>query len=97
MTITEWCQAAREVSEAHGFFTTPENILERLMLVVTECAEAAEDYRNKRMEHFPEELADICIRTFELARSLGIDLEGAIEQKHAKNKLRPYRHGGKLA
>ncbi len=44
-----------------------------------------------------EELADIAIRTFDTAAALGIDLDAAIEAKHAYNKTRPHKHGGKLA
>ena len=43
------------------------------------------------------ELADCVIRIFDLCGALGLDLEGAIEAKHAYNVTRPHRHGGKLA
>jgi len=43
----------------------------------------------------PSELADIVIRVMDLAEALGIDLEGAIERKHAYNVTRPHKHGGK--
>jgi len=44
-----------------------------------------------------EELADVVIRAFDDAQALGIDIERAIALKHAYNKTRPHRHGGKLA
>lgn len=43
----------------------------------------------------PSELADIIIRTLDLAGALGIDIEAAVEAKHAYNATRPQRHGGK--
>jgi len=88
-------------------------IPEKLMLVVTEAAEAAEAYRDAGLleelravrqylpldkpEGFAVELADIIIRTADLAGALGIDLEKAISEKMAYNRSRPYRHGGKRA
>jgi NTP pyrophosphatase (non-canonical NTP hydrolase) len=42
-----------------------------------------------------EELADIVIRVFDDATYLGVDIESAIIRKHAFNKTRPHRHGGK--
>ena len=44
-----------------------------------------------------EELADIIIRALDTAHTFGIDIQQAIETKHAFNKTRPHRHGGKLA
>jgi len=44
-----------------------------------------------------EELADVVIRVFDMAKAFNIDIERAIEIKHAYNKTRSYRHGGKLA
>lgn len=83
-------------------------IPEKLMLIVSELAEALEDYRESKMEMwfevgskkpcgFPSELADAVIRIADLAGALGIDLESAIEEKMAYNETRPYRHGGKRA
>lgn len=42
-----------------------------------------------------EELADIIIRALDDSQRLGIDIEMAVESKHAFNKTRPIRHGGK--
>lgn len=44
---------------------------------------------------FPSELADIIIRTLDLCGALGIDIEQAVEAKHAYNCTRSHRHGGK--
>lgn len=44
---------------------------------------------------FPSELADVVIRCLDTAGAMGIDLGEVIEQKHAYNQTRPYRHGNK--
>lgn len=42
-----------------------------------------------------EELADIVIRAMDSAEKLGVDIEAVILAKHAFNKTRSHRHGGK--
>jgi NTP pyrophosphatase (non-canonical NTP hydrolase) len=44
-----------------------------------------------------EELADVIIRAFDTAVTLGIDIGEAIAAKHAYNTTRPGLHGGKKA
>lgn len=64
----------------------------RLMLIVGEVAEAQEGLRHNNRENFKEELADVCIRVFDLCGGLDIDLENEIIKKMAKNLDRPYKH-----
>lgn len=47
---------------------------------------------NEQQEQFVEELADIVIRTFDLAAGLGLEIGEAIVSKVEKNKGRPYKH-----
>ncbi len=54
------------------------------------------DTQSLKPEGIPIELADVVIRIMDLCGRYGIDLEAAIEQKHAYNKTRPYKHGGKV-
>ena len=63
------------------------------MLITTEVAEAEDGLRKDDFENFKEELADIVIRTCDLAGGLNIDLEAEIIKKMEKNKSREYKHG----
>lgn len=49
-----------------------------------------------KIKGIPLELADAVIRIFDLCGYYGIDLEDAILEKMKYNKIRPYRHGGKI-
>lgn len=100
-------------AKEHGWWETPRSFLEVLMLIVSEVAEAAEEYRNghayteiyyndsalevRKPEGIPIELADIAIRLLDCCETYGINLEMAMDTKMLYNKQRPYRHGGKLA
>ncbi len=92
------------VSKAHGFEEPPINIDQKLLLIVGELTEAQEELRagclptlvytkGGKPEGFGVELADAAIRLFNLAQSLGIDLEALITLKHKYNASRPYKHG----
>lgn len=121
MTINEMVEQAHANSKAKGWWddcvyvgyaTKVVNIdralpliPQHLMLIVSEAAEALEDYRNGRMsttiredgkpEGFWTEIADIAIRLGDLAGAHGVDLEHEVKQKMAHNRTRPHRHGGK--
>ena len=93
-----------ENSLAHGFHGTPEldNIPTKLMLIVSEIAEAMEAHRKSlSSEHIPghtgleEELADAVIRIMDLGYMLDLDLADAIIAKDKFNMTRPYMHGNK--
>lgn len=68
---------------------------ERLMLVVSEIAEAMEGERKSLMDdHLPHrlmaevELADALIRIFDYAGAFGYDIDGALEEKRLYNMTR---------
>jgi len=74
----------------------PHVVGEKLMLVVSEVAEAMEGHRKNLMDDkLPHrkmvevELADAVIRIADLAGALGLDLGGAIAEKLAYNAVRP--------
>lgn len=84
--------------ESQGFatpdsLTPPEEVLAKLMLVVTELSEAAEAVRHEDLPNFIEEIADTTIRILDLTGTMGINLEGAIQSKMEANVARPYKHG----
>lgn len=88
-----------------GHFTDPHDAdavmlrlkLARLALIGTEVSEAVEALRKGASTgEVGDELADIVIRTMDLAGFLGVDLESAIEEKMERNRQRPRMHG-KLA
>lgn len=107
--IIDMANEVWDTSEANGFHDKGyRSVLERAMLVVTECAELAEAERNGAMtqksEHIPdftqgeEEWADIFIRVLDHSRDDGITpskLGLAIIAKMTYNRTRGYRHGGK--
>ena len=75
--------------------TIDRNVMEMLMLIVTEVAEAAEGFRKTLMDdklpHRPMlevELADTLIRIFDLAGYQGLDLGGAMVEKLIYNTQR---------
>lgn len=83
----------------------------KLMLIVSEAAEALEVYRkfkatgdktlasrvevDGKPEGFGSELADIVIRVMDLCGALDIDLASELMRKHEYNVTRSYQHGGK--
>lgn len=100
-----WHDRYRHVTSlAHGPART-DHIVAKLALITTEVAEAIEDVRDRRTvttirddgkpEGLPSELADIVIRTLDLAYMLGIDLSQEIDQKVTYNATRGHMHGGK--
>ena len=106
-TIYEMQRRAYQNSVDHGFYDQPVNFATRLMLVVSELAEAMEEERagndittttvtvSGKPEGIPSELADAIIRIGDLAGYYGIDLEEAVIQKMKYNAGRPYKHGKK--
>lgn len=105
ITINDYMYNAYQSSLKHGFWGELDHnnvtvILSKLMLITTEVAEAAEVVRKEYdgsdayayYNDLSEELADICIRVFDLAGAVGCDLQTAIQNKMAYNEDRPYMH-----
>lgn len=89
------------VMQKNGFVCPPtliseierEDMLGKLMLVVSEVAEAGEAVRDNDYDNFQEELADTFIRLMHIVGTMGIDIESRIRDKMEINERRPYRHG----
>jgi hypothetical protein len=105
MTINEWCQAVHELSKSKGWYDSPRSPLEIHALIHCEVSEASEEarkgspglyYDGNKPEGEAVELADAMIRILDYFAVKGWDLEDILTIKHAYNKTRPHRHGGKL-
>lgn len=94
-SINEYCTEAFETATSKGWHDEEREIGTMLALIHSEVSEALEACRKSNEDNFIEELADVCIRVFDLCGKLQIDLEGAIEAKMLRNKKREYKHGGK--
>jgi NTP pyrophosphatase (non-canonical NTP hydrolase) len=110
MNINDLADEVHRNAEKHGFHGTTNfdeylaNMCNNLHGEVTELWDA---HRSDKLYAFcdkapkcnltcvEEELADIVIRTLDLARQLGVNIEQAVLAKHEYNKTRPFKHGRK--
>lgn len=94
--INAYVQEAYAIAKSKGWHDEPVLISTSLALIHSEVSEALEADRKGDRENFVEELADVCIRVFDLCGDLGVDLDAAIQKKMEQNRGRAYKHGGKL-
>jgi NTP pyrophosphatase (non-canonical NTP hydrolase) len=110
-SINALAKIIHETARSKGFYEPTDSMPDgarnpvwiacRLMLVVSELGEALEAVRDGNFNAEPksgglmEELADACIRLFDLAYSIDGDLAQAIWVKMAFNAARPKGHGRK--
>jgi NTP pyrophosphatase (non-canonical NTP hydrolase) len=109
LTINELIKTSHEAAKEKGWWDEPKSFVELVMLIVTEAAEAVEEYRAghepnetyynivkpKKPEGIPSELADMYIRIADLCGRYKIDLQAMIREKIEYNKSRAYKHGNK--
>lgn len=101
-------EAVHKIAEDKGWWEPDKapSFPEQMMLVVTEVAEAVEEFRQGQVpegiyfvdgkpEGIPSELADVIIRILDTCEAYGIDIDSAIALKMKYNEGRTYRHGGK--
>lgn len=110
MNLNEYGQAFLKTSASKGFTAgnlSYQDTVEKLMLVVSELAEALEEIRAgkgltetyynpekpTKPEGFPIEIADAVIRLLQLAAACGIDMDAAVVLKNNYNITRPFKHG----
>ena len=108
MTLNELGDKIVEWRKRKGFDTSDENIPEKIALIHSELSEALECIRNGynpnfvyytnkgKPEGFSLEMADTIIRILDLCRSVGIDIDKAVEIKMDYNETRPPKHGKKF-
>lgn len=85
---------AAQTAADHGFLPCDRiSFPTKMMLVVTEVAEAVEHARKGDWSEVPSELADIIIRVAQAAHTMGIDLDGAVAAKMQYNAARPHLNG----
>lgn len=92
-SINEYCEEQYEAMKEKGFHDEKRPVAVSLALIHSEVSEALEADRKGNVENFREELADICLRVFDLAGELGIDLEYEIDKKMVVNAKREMKHG----
>jgi len=82
------------VAEVNGFWQEPINMGEKVALIHSEVSELLETLRKecRIIPNVAEELADICIRCYDLAEFFRVDLDFHIQRKHEINIKRPYKH-----
>jgi len=91
----------RDINTKNGWRDDPftfedvDKVIVKIALIITECSEAIEAVREDDFENFKEELADIRIRTDDLADILNISLDREVHKKLDKLEKREFRHGGK--
>jgi len=112
MKLLKLSKIIHDTNKSKGFHdnwnSEPEQIIIKLALIMSEASEALECVRDGDMdlrfdeqkggkpEGFPSELADIIIRTIDLATLTGVDLKEAIKTKINYNQKRPYNNGKKV-
>ncbi|MGH3770358.1 MAG: MazG-like family protein [Pseudonocardiaceae bacterium] len=87
MEIKEAQQLAWQNKIAKGFNTS--DVPLEFMLLHGEVAESFQAWRRAQPD-LGEELADVALYLFALAEMNGVDLDGEVEQKIAKNTRRQY-------
>jgi NTP pyrophosphatase (non-canonical NTP hydrolase) len=102
-SIREWQYRANALAVNKGWYDTKPSVAERLALVHSEVSELLEAERRGVPNHVTEEgkpegpeseAADVFLRLVDYCEWRGIDLEKAVERKHAFNMKRKHRHGG---
>jgi NTP pyrophosphatase (non-canonical NTP hydrolase) len=98
MSLNAVAKEAYEVARSKGFWDgDAAHISNKLLLIHSEVSEAAEEYRiGLFCENFRKEIADVLIRTLDLAYGLGMDVEVAVREKMEHNRTRPKLHGKKF-
>ncbi|MFB5193160.1 MazG nucleotide pyrophosphohydrolase domain-containing protein [Alicyclobacillus fastidiosus] len=94
-TIRYIMNEVHQTAVSKGWYEQPVAFTTHIALAHSELSEALEaDRKNYGEDKIAEELADVLIRTLDMAAAHNLDLAGALVAKMEKNKGRTYRHGG---
>lgn len=103
MSLNNLTEEIHEANRDKGFWDGGlPNLTEKIMLVVSELAEAVEELRSNKSGYYevndkPEgvdvELVDALIRLLDILGYRGADVEKILTAKLAYNATRPYKHG----
>jgi NTP pyrophosphatase (non-canonical NTP hydrolase) len=100
-SFNEMCGEVNDLARRNGFWDDSPSTAEKIALCHSELSEALEADRHKnppddKISEFTgmeAELADLVIRTMDLAAQRNLRLGEAIIAKHKFNLTRPYKHG----
>jgi len=91
--LNDYVREVRQLCDAKGFSSEPEQFWQMLALIHTEISEATDAYKKgEPLEAVGEELIDAVIRIFHMLSAMGVDAEELFRAKMAKNWARPYRY-----
>lgn len=100
-----WHERFNQICDEGDSEAELEHVITKMALITCEVSEAIEELRSGKLawetyyseggkpEGVPSELADVVIRTMDLAYMLSIDLPEIIEEKLNYNDTRGYKHG----
>jgi NTP pyrophosphatase (non-canonical NTP hydrolase) len=90
MELKELAKKQHDWVERMGWHN--KTVLEALALIASEVGEAVNECRHEKpSENFGEELADIILRTIDLAETCGVDIQAEVLHKMAINEERGTR------